>query len=60
MRVRMRMRMRMRQYTHSHRAALFSAQQLAAGEEWLGRAVAARLSATLKLRRAVNAQLGWA
>jgi len=59
-----------RQYTHSHRAApLLSPEQLAEladavrgpapeGDDWLGRTVAAWMSA--KLGRPVSVQLGWA
>jgi hypothetical protein len=59
-----------RQYTHSHRAEpLLSAEQLAelaeavrgpapAGEHWLGRMVAAWMSA--RLGRPISVQLGWA
>ena len=62
--------MRNRQYTHSHRAApLLSEEQLAElaaavrgpapeGDEWLGRTVAAWMSA--RLGRPVSVQLGWA
>lgn len=62
--------MQNRRYTHSHRATpLLSSEQLAelavvvrgpapGGEDWIGRTVAAWMSA--KLGRPVSASLGWA